>query len=131
MGSNRTLLNSIQQKIAYADHVKSRLVDIQTKILQEQNQISILRNDIEEIQNAIAEMKLKMNVEFEGKRANLTKQIKDLQYQLVHVGPIRVTGPATSTIDPVKPNKALILSLALLCGMVMGVCGVFCKINNE
>ncbi len=125
------LLNSIQQNIAYADQVKSRLVDIQTKILQEQNQIDVLRNDIEEIQNAIAEMKLKMKIEFEGKRANLAKQIKDLQYQLAHVGPIRVIGPATSTIDPVKPNKALTLSLALLCGMILGLFGVFARSTTK
>ncbi len=69
-------------------------------------------------------MKLKMNVEFEGKMTNLVKQIKDLPYQLVHVGPIRVPSPATGTIDPVKPNKAPILSLALLCGVVLGLFGV-------
>ncbi len=118
------LLNSIQQNIAYADSVKSRLVDIQIKILRKQNRISVLRNDIDEIQNAITEMKLKINIEFEGERANLAKQIKDLQYQLDHVGPIRIPGPATSTTVPVKPNKALILSLALLCGTVLGLLGV-------
>ncbi len=118
------LLNSIQQNIAYADHIKSRLVDIRTNILWKQNQISVLKNDIEEIQNAIAELKLKMNIEFEGERTNLTKQIKDLQYQLDHVSPIRIIGPATSTTVPVKPNKALILSLALLCGTVVGLIGV-------
>ena len=119
------LLNSIQQNIAYADQVKSRHVSIQTKILQEQNKISVLTNDIEEIQNAIAEMKLKMSVELEGKKASLAKQIKDLQYQFSHIGPIKVMGPATSTLEPVKPKKNLILSLALICGMFLGFVAVF------
>ena len=115
------LLNSIQQNISYADQVKRRMVDIQSEIYEKQNEINSLKNEMEEIQNSIGEMKLQKTVELQGKKKYLEKQIKDLGYQLAHVGPIKVIGPATSTLSPVKPKKALIWSLSLVCGLFVGI----------
>ncbi len=115
------LLNSIQQNISYADQVKRRLVETRSEILKDQNKINVLKNEIEEIQNSIAETKLQKAVELQGQKRYLEKQIKDLRYQLAHIGPIKVLGPGVSTLDPVKPKKSLILSIALVFGLFLGV----------
>ncbi len=115
------LLNSIQQNISYADQVKRRLVETRSEILKDQNKINVLKNEIEEIQNSIAETKLQKAVELQGQKRYLEKQIKDLRYQLAHIGPIKVLGPGVSTLDPVKPKKRLILSIALVFGLFLGV----------
>lgn len=121
------LLNSIQQNISYADQVKGRMVDIQSGINEEQNEINSLKDKIEEIHNSISEVKLRKTVELQGKKRYLEKQIKDLRYQLAHVSPIKVLGPAASTLSPVKPKKTLIWSLSLACGLFIGIILAFLR----
>ncbi len=122
------LLNSIQQNISYADQVKRRMVDVQSNIYQDSNHIISLQNEIEEIQNSISEMKLQKTVELQGKRSFLEKKIGDLRYQLEHIAPIKVLGPATNTLNPVKPRKTLIWFMAVIGGLFLGIFLAFFKV---
>ena len=85
------------------------------------------RTEMDNLKITIEDLKLKRDKELPMKEKSLDKKIETLRAKLAAIQPLEVLTPPTSSIEPVKPKKKLILALALVLGFFVAIFLAFVK----
>jgi len=112
---------TIQQNIAYLNHLKDQLSGLKKQEKALEVNIEKLNEDINSLNNEIGRLKLRKTEGLQAKIDDLNAEIGRLKLRKNIISNIRVIQAPEASVMPVKPKKALNVSVAGVLGFMIMV----------
>lgn len=128
-GNLETMLftNVLQQNIAYASELQSRISDLERAVTQSRVEESTLQQRISTLLSEIEKLKIQTGEEQRLQKIQLERSIEQTKEKLRLLTPVEKISDPTASPKPVRPQKTQTLALASVLGLFLGIFAAFVR----
>ncbi|NCC25917.1 MAG: hypothetical protein EOM25_12110 [Deltaproteobacteria bacterium] len=113
--------NTIQQNISYASNLEQRLDTLKTGLNERSVQLNQIQTRLKDLESSILDKEINQTRELALSKNEQTRELDILKTRLTQLCPVTVVQPPMASLEPVKPQKAMIVALAAVGGGFMSI----------